>query len=188
MIRSSELPDLGRPSLRSPDPKDSRLIRGVEVRRSSRRTRTVAARLEEGTLIVSLPAGLSRGEEAEWIERMRERIEAKERRRRLNSQGDLERRAHQLNQRYFGGQLSWISLRYVTNQSQRFGSCTPATATIRLAECLAEMPEWVRDYVIVHELAHLVEPNHSPAFWELVGRYPLTERARGYLIAKGLES
>ncbi len=148
----------------------------------------MAARLEEGTLIVYVPARLSRGEEAEWIERMRERIETKERRRRLNSQGDLERRAHQLNERYFGGQLSWTSLRYVTNQSRRFGSCTPTKATIRLADCLAEMPEWVRDYVIIHELAHLMEPNHSSAFWELVGRYPLTERARGYLIGKGLES
>jgi predicted metal-dependent hydrolase len=41
----------------------------------------------------------------------------------------------------------------------------------------------VLDYVLVHELAHLVVPDHSPAFHEIVDRYPRAERARGFLIA-----
>src|SRR5690606_2139426 len=99
----------------------------------------------------------------------------------------LEKRARELNRKYFDGRLKWQSVRYVTNQNSRFGSCTPADGTIRLSHRLATMPVWVRDYVLVHELAHLVEANHGPRFWKLVNRYPLTERARGYLMAVGLE-
>jgi predicted metal-dependent hydrolase len=164
------------------------LICTVEVRRSARRSRTVSARLEDKRLIVYVPARMSRAEEAEWVDRMARRFEERARRFRLNASGELERRGQQLNDRYFGGELTWEGLRYVTNQGRRYGSCSIASRTIRLSDRIAEMPAWVRDYVIVHELAHLVVPDHSPAFWRLVNRYPLTERARGYLIAKGLES
>lgn len=170
------------------DATDSSIVRSVEVRRSTRRKATVAARLERGNLIVYLPARMSAAEEAVWVGRMRERLEAKERRRQLNGAGDLERRARELNDKFFGGKLHWSSLSYVGNQHSRYGSCTVGTGAIRLSDSLAGMPTWVRDYVLVHELAHLVEANHSAAFWALVNRYPLAERARGYLIAKGIEA
>jgi predicted metal-dependent hydrolase len=159
----------------------------VEVRRSDRRHRTVSARLRDGKLVVYLPARMSRAEEDRWVETMVKRFEARSLRSRLNSEGDLQRRAGELNRLYFGGRLKWTSLAYVTNQNSRYGSCSPTEGTIRISSALAEMPRWVRDYVLVHELAHLVEANHSPAFWALVNRYPLTERARGYLMAKGME-
>jgi predicted metal-dependent hydrolase len=76
---------------------------------------------------------------------------------------------------------------WADNQSARWGSCTPARGTIRISRRLAEFPGWVLDYVIVHELAHLAVHGHGPDFWALVDRYPRTERARGFLIAKGLE-
>jgi predicted metal-dependent hydrolase len=68
------------------------------------------------------------------------------------------------------------------------GVLQPAVGVIRLSRSLSAFPAWVLDYVIVHELAHLEIPGHGPAFWEIVNRYPLTERARGFLIAKGLPS
>jgi hypothetical protein len=39
----------------------------------------------------------------------------------------------------------------------------------------------------VHELAHLHVRGHGKSFWDLVDRYPLRERARGFLIARGVE-
>ena len=74
-----------------------------------------------------------------------------------------------------------VAVRWVANQRQRWGSCTPSTGVIRLSDRLQAMPSWVVDYVLVHELAHLVEAAHSPAFWRLVRGYPEAERARGYL-------
>jgi hypothetical protein len=63
----------------------------------------------------------------------------------------------------------------------RWGSCTPANRTIRISSRLKQMPEWVLDYVLVHELAHLLVAAHDASFWALVDRYERTERARGYL-------
>lgn len=102
--------------------------------------------------------------------------------------GSLARRAAELNRQYFGGKLKWREIRYVANQQRRYGSCTSATGTIRISHRVATLPAWVRDYIIVHELAHLQEANHGPRFWKLVNRYPRVERARGYLICLGLEA
>lgn len=159
----------------------------VKIIRSARRTRTISARQEGDTLVVYLPIGLSPEDERYWVERMRAKLRKRESEHRLNSDDALARRAEELNQEYFGGKLAVSEIRYVTNQDHRYGSCTPATGTIRLSHRLAEMPSWVVDYVIVHELAHLVQPNHSARFWKLVNRYPLTERARGFLIAKEMD-
>ena len=159
----------------------------VEVVRSSRRRKTITAERREGKVVVRLPAGLSVAEERSWVDRMVARLAERERLDRLNAGRDLDRAARRLNERYFGGRLRWRSLRYVANQRDRFGSCTPQDGTIRISNKVASMPSWVRDYVVMHELTHLMVPFHSSRFWRIVGRYPLAERARGFLIAKGWE-
>lgn len=158
----------------------------VEVVRSARRQKTVSAELKNGVLVVRAPAELDDASLAPIIEKFRRQLARKVR---PSPQSDeaLAERAQQLNEMYFNGRLRWHSIRYVSNQQKRFGSCTPSTGTIRLSDRLASMPGWVRDYVIVHELAHLEEANHGRRFWQLVNQYPLTERARGYLMAVGLE-
>jgi predicted metal-dependent hydrolase len=152
----------------------------VEVRRSRRRRRTVSAYREEGRIVVLVPARLSQAEEQQWVATMVQRLQRSEARRRPTDQR-LERRAHELSERYLDGRARPHSIRWVDNQSTRWGSCTPDDGAIRLSARLQGMPGWVTDYVLVHELAHLVEPGHSPAFWALVDQYPRAERAKGFL-------
>lgn len=158
----------------------------IEIIRSAQRRKTVSARLEAGVLVIRAPEGLSDAELTPIIDGLRRRMRRRSRSASLSDDA-LEKRAQELNRKYFGGKLRWQSVRYVTNQNSRFGSCTPEDGTIRLSHRLATMPVWVRDYVLVHELAHLIEGNHGKRFWKLVNRFPLTERARGYLMAVGLE-
>jgi len=152
----------------------------VEVRRSGRRRRTVSAYRENGRTIVLIPAQFSPAQEREWVATMLARLQAKDRRRRP-SDLSLARRADELSQRYLGGLARPASVAWVDNQRSRWGSCTPTEATIRMSSRLRDMPPWVLDYVLLHELAHLLQPSHGPSFWALLESYPRTERARGYL-------
>ncbi len=158
----------------------------VEIIRSKKRRKSINAQLKNGTLVIRAPATMSDRELQPHIEKLRKRLDKKVNRP-PQSDEELEKRARQINRDYFDGKLKWASIRYVGNQTSKYGSCTPATGRIRLNDRLATMPKWVRDYVLVHELAHLIEPNHGPNFWKLCNRYPLTERARGYLMAIDLE-
>jgi predicted metal-dependent hydrolase len=153
----------------------------VEVRRSKRRRRTVSAYRDGDRVVVMIPASLSRKEEAEWVETMLARLERSERRRKP-SDTDLMRRAKDLSDQYLGGLAMPESVRWVDNQRSRWGSCTPGDRSIRLSTRLQEMPAWVVDYVLMHELAHLLEPGHDAKFWAWVDRYPQAEKAKGYLI------
>jgi predicted metal-dependent hydrolase len=161
-------------------------FRRVEVRRSRRRKKTISAEVVGDALRVSIPERMSRAEEQEWISVMSTRMTERLRRDRLNSEGALTRRAVELADSYLGG-VRAKDVAWVANQRSRWGSCSPGDGVIRLSLAVADYPGWVRDYVIVHELAHLQVGDHSPEFWRLVNRYPLTERARGFLIAKGME-
>jgi len=159
----------------------------VQVVRSKKRRRTISARLDSGRLILQVPAGLDPAEERAWAEKLGLRLLKARRRQTRNDDRALLERAQSLNQRFFDGRLQIRAIRYVTNQQKRFGSCTPSQGTIRIADRVATLPPWVRDAVIVHELAHLVEANHSARFWKLANAYPLMERARGYLMALGAD-
>ena len=152
----------------------------VEVRRSKRRRRTVSAYRDGDRVVVMIPASLSRKEEADWVATMVARLEKAERRRKPSDEALL-RRAHELSDRYLGGMAAPESVRWVDNQQSRWGSCTPGDRTIRLSARLQGMPQWVVDYVLVHELAHLLESGHDERFWSWVDRYPKSQRAQGYL-------
>ncbi|MGH3347353.1 MAG: M48 metallopeptidase family protein [Nocardioides sp.] len=153
----------------------------VEVRRSRRRRRTVSAYRDGDRIVVMIPATMTRAQEAEWVETMVARLERSEQRKQL-SDDDLMRRAIRLSDRHLGGMAEPESVRWVDNQTSRWGSCTPGDRTIRLSSRLQGVPVWVVDYVLVHELAHLLEPGHDASFWAWVDRYPQAEKAKGYLL------
>ena len=159
----------------------------TKIIRSKQRKKTISAREVDGVFVVQAPASMSDSELQPIIDNLRQRWERKQAKGQLDDKA-LHRRTQELNRQYFKGELKWTSIKWVTNQNKsRFASCSPGDGTLRLSHRLAEMPAFVRDYVIVHELAHLLEANHGPKFWKLVNRYPKTERARGYLMAVGME-
>jgi len=164
---------------------------GVRVRvlRSARRTRTVSASWRDGAAVVSVPARLSTAQEQEWVRTMVKKLRdgrspdgRRQGGRKAASDADLYRRAQRLDAGHFGGRALPASVRWVSNQNSRWGSATPADGSIRLSDRLRAMPEWVQDYVLVHELAHLLATDgHGPEFRALEARYPRTAEAKAYL-------
>ncbi|HKE63263.1 MAG TPA: M48 family metallopeptidase [Micromonosporaceae bacterium] len=155
----------------------------VEVRRSQRRHSTVSAYRDGGRVIVLIPDQFTRAEEREWVDKMLNRLAARDVRAR-RTDAELTVRALRLAGRFFpdyGEIAKPASVRWVTNQNGRWGSCTPDDASIRISDRVMTMPDWVVDYVLLHEIAHLIVPVHNRMFWNLVNRYPKSERARGYL-------
>lgn len=158
----------------------------VEVRRSARRRRTVTAYRSQDIIIVLIPQRMSKADERATVASLVQKVLEQEARQAAPKSDDgLAERAQALTERWLtspsGANPIVREVRWVTNQNQRWGSCTPGTGSIRLSHRLQAMPSWVVDYVLVHELAHLVEPTHSRAFWQLVDRYPQAEQARGFL-------
>jgi len=150
----------------------------VEIRRSARRKRTVKAYREGDKIVVLMPAHLSAAEEAVHVESLVASIRRKETH---LTDDELMERAGDLSRRWLSGQAVPVSVRWVGNQSSRWGSCSTEDHTIRLSDRLQGMPQWVIDYVLLHELAHLIEANHSAKFHALLADYPYTDRAKGFL-------
>lgn len=160
----------------------------VKILRSHKRNRTISAKVEGDTMYVYAPSDMPEDELNKIITNFTTRFEKRKLRKELNKTHNLMPVAQELNKVYFGSKLEIKSIEYTATLNHAFGSCVKQAGKILISHRLSEMPTWVRDYVIVHELAHLIESNHSEAFWNLVYRYKLTERAIGYLIAKGIDT
>ena len=154
----------------------------VEVIRSARRTRTVQARLVGDTVEVRIPARMSAAEEEKAVADILARLRRKQMST-ATSDEDLQARAEELNARLLDGRATIGSIRWVSNQRTRWGSCTPSTGAIRITDRLQQVPDYVLDAVILHELVHTFIPGHGPEFWEWADRAPQAERAKGYLEA-----
>jgi hypothetical protein len=152
----------------------------VEVRRSKRRRRTVSAYRDGDKVIVLIPASTPRSQERELVEEMVQRLDRTDPRQKPSDEA-LAQRAQTLAEKYLPERLEPYSIRWVRNQNTRWGSCTPADRSIRISHRLQLMPQYVVDYVVLHELAHLVVPDHSASFKELMAVYKDQAKAQGFL-------
>jgi len=154
----------------------------VRVRRSTRRVKSVGAAWRDGVAVVSLPARLSAREEAHWVEVMLTRMLGREKARTPRGDDELQTRAVQLSDAHLEGRARPSSVRWVGNQQRRWGSTTPLDRTIRLSDRLRSMPRYVQDYVLVHELAHLLaDDGHGPLFRSWERRFPRWAEAKAFL-------
>lgn len=154
------------------------------MRRSKRRKRTVSAHFDGDTLVVMLPGHMSVAEERHWVAEMQRRLERNTRRRTSparKSDAALLKRCAELSKTYLDGRADPNTVRWVPPMRTRWASCTPGERSIRVSTALRDVPAWVLDYVLVHELAHLLVAGHNKRFWAWCHRYPKAERAIGYL-------
>lgn len=152
----------------------------IIVIRSAKRTRTVSADLVAGQLRLRVPMRLS-GKQVETHARaFRRRLGGRRSPSAANDE-QLMARAQRLSQKYFDSAAQPRAVSWSSRQLQRWGSTTSTTGTIRLSARLQTMPAWVIDSVLVHELAHLIEPGHGPRFQALVARYSRTTEADAFL-------
>ncbi len=156
----------------------------VVVRRTARRKTGLSAFWEDGRAVIAVPAGLTLEDEKYWVPHMVARLEQgrrEQQRRTPASDEALMRRSMALSRKYLGSRARPDSVRWVSNQNSRWGSATPARKSIRISHHVQGMPEWVLDYVLLHELAHLIHPDHSTAFWAELKGYPELDTAKAFL-------
>ncbi|QGU03951.1 M48 family metallopeptidase [Corynebacterium comes] len=154
----------------------------IEVIRSPRRHRTVQARVVGEKVVVRIPARMTVAEEEKAVAEIVAKLRRKTTSTRTSDE-QLLARAGQLNRELLDARAVIGSIRWVSNQTTRWGSCSVATGDIRITDRLRHVPDYVLDAVILHELVHTFIPGHGQDFWGYADRAPRAERAKGYLEA-----
>jgi predicted metal-dependent hydrolase len=152
----------------------------ISIIRSHRRKKTIEAKIKDDVLCIYLPTTLDATEEQKIITEMKNKIQEKQKRKHLHTDTLLQKRSEYLNHKYFKNRLTY-AISFSQNQKKTYGICNARQQRIRISERIQEMPRFVQDYLIMHELTHLLHPNHSQVFWETMNRYPHVERAKGFL-------
>jgi len=146
-----------------------------------KRIKNINARLRETTLSVSAPLNTPQATLDAAIPDLARRLIRRAHARRVNVEEDALALAHQV-AAHFPNTPQIDAVQFVTTQEARWGSYSAQTRTIRLYAALRQMPRWVLEAVVAHELAHVTHLDHSPAFWALLRRAcPATDRARAFL-------
>lgn len=156
----------------------------IEIRYSARRKRSVSAARDGDRIIVNAPKSISKTELDSIVSELVAKLEL--RHSMSASHEELEKRARQLSLKYlhidlFETHPTGVSIRWVSNQNSRWGSCTPTTGTIRISHRLQKVPKYVIDAVVLHELIHLLVANHGPRFQALMESFPEHKMAHEFL-------
>lgn len=154
----------------------------VEVKRSKKRSKTISARIKDGNMILHIPDRFTISEEKFWIEKMKQKLLRIRDEKESLEQEKLDYIVRELNKRYLNEDVYPKSIKYSSKQKRLFGSCSVKKRIIRISDRVKRFPDWVIYYIVFHELVHLIHPDHSKSFWNLVRKYPLTEKALGFLI------
>jgi predicted metal-dependent hydrolase len=153
----------------------------LELRVVRKRVKNINARLRGKVLLVSAPHRVPAGQLEETILQLARRLVRRRQAEVVNSDGTAETIARKVAGR-FPDPPKVAEVRFVTNQTARWGSYSRQTGVVRLNAALRQMPPWVLEAVVAHELAHTFHLDHSPVFWELVRSVcPKTDRARAFL-------
>ncbi|HVO43434.1 MAG TPA: M48 family metallopeptidase, partial [Aggregatilineales bacterium] len=149
------------------------------------RLRTTARWVLRGsTIVLRVPPTMNRDDVNRIVGQITPRIVKQRKRAARQTDINLSARAEAINRQYFDGELTWHSIRWVRNMQRRLGSCTTGGTTdgdIRISDRIRRWPDYVIDYVIAHEICHRKFPNHSPEFWDYLGRYPQAAKALGFV-------
>jgi hypothetical protein len=152
----------------------------VEIRVSARRRKWVAAHWEGETIVVLVPQRMAKRDRQSYADELSARLLADRDRRRPTDE-KLTRRATELSTRYLDGLAIPSAVTWSSRQTQSWGSCSATDRTIRISDRLIDVPGWVLDAVLVHELAHLLRSDHDAEFADLVARHPRTADAEIFL-------
>jgi predicted metal-dependent hydrolase len=163
-------------------PKAMNLPSNVEVRRSNKRKRTVSASREGNKTVLNVPHRMSIAEIEQIARDLITRMNQNDPRAYFSDE-ELFKRAHELSATYLFSQADPKSVAWSNKLTSTWGICTPLERTIKITSRLQGMPQYVLDYVLLHELVHLVINDHGKDFDAFMKTFEKKERAEGYLDA-----
>jgi predicted metal-dependent hydrolase len=152
----------------------------ILVIRSTRRKKSASAYRQGGRIVISLPARMSKAEEAQVVPELIAIIRGREEAKTPSIESLAERidtllseLAPEITARPSG--VAWRPMR------ERWGSCTSVDRTIRISDRLKLAPDYALDYVLFHEAIHLQWSDHGPEFTDTLARFEDSELASAYL-------
>lgn len=188
--------------MKKKEPAQYRAAGGVRYEFKRKRVKNINLRVRaDGSVAVSAPLGAPLAQvdafvagRARWIEAARVRALARgeeEQRPCSVSREDALALFTQVSDAVFplfaqvlNGQRPVLKVRQMKT---RWGVCVPAKRQITFSLRLAEKPRAAVEYVVLHEYAHFVRADHSPAFWAVVARYMPDYKARRRLLAPSVQ-